>query len=175
MVTIALFLLMRNLAAALGGPYQRTPGTNLRPSCWGRCRRAAPGLRPRSVRARGHGAVLVLLKKTWLGLALRASAQSRVGAQTAGVDCSPRPARVRHRSWPRRACRRVARAGVPGFPTNGVVTPPQGLRDHRYRRPRLDPRRAVAGVLLGSPNRSARPSSPRPTRTPMGSSSCCSC
>ena len=28
-VTIALLLLLRNLAAALGGPYQRTPGSNL--------------------------------------------------------------------------------------------------------------------------------------------------
>ena len=30
-VTIALLLLLRNLATALGGPYQRNPGSNLRP------------------------------------------------------------------------------------------------------------------------------------------------
>src|SRR5262249_17965873 len=29
-VTIALLLLLRNLATALGGPYQRTPGSNLK-------------------------------------------------------------------------------------------------------------------------------------------------
>src|ERR1043166_6531135 len=113
-VTIALLLMLRNLAAALGGPYQRTPGSNLPTvmlgplpengarfaaflgalAALGAPYQPTPGsnlptvmLGPLPESGARFAAILcalaaivlfyLLLKKTWLGLAPRAAAQSR--------------------------------------------------------------------------------------------------
>src|SRR5438552_6035364 len=85
-VTIALLLLLRNLAAALGGPYQRTPGSNLPTVMLGPLPESGARLAAFLCALAAIALFYLLLKRTWLGLALRAAAQSRVGAQTAGVD-----------------------------------------------------------------------------------------
>lgn len=85
-ITIALMLLLRNLAAVLGGPYQRTPGSNLPKVYLGPL--AVSGERF----AAFAGALIAMalfywvIRRTWVGMALRAAAQNRVGIQTAGVD-----------------------------------------------------------------------------------------
>jgi branched-chain amino acid transport system permease protein len=70
----------------------------------------------------------VLLKTTWLGLAMRAAAQSRFGVQTAGVDIF-RMDRIAFGIG-------VALAGLAGallapvflvYPTNGIVTTTKGF------------------------------------------------
>ena len=85
-VTIALLLMLRSLAVAIGGPYQFRPETNL-PIMW---------VGPLPMEGARVAACLcallalalfyVLMSKTWMGLALRATAQNRVAAQTSGVD-----------------------------------------------------------------------------------------
>src|SRR5215470_17508386 len=85
-VTIALLLLLRNLATALGGPYQRTPGSNLPTVMLGPLPESGARLAAFLCALLAIAAFYLLLKRTWLGLALRAAAQSRIGAQTAGVD-----------------------------------------------------------------------------------------
>ena len=126
---------------ALGGPYQRTPGSNLPTVMLARCRTAARGLAAFFCALAAIALFYLLLKKTWLGLALRATAQSRVGVQTAGVDVL-RLDQIAFGIG-------VALAGLAGallapvflvFPTNGIVTTVKGLRDHRDRRARLDSR-----------------------------------
>src|SRR5205807_404554 len=85
-VTIALLLMLRSLAVAIGGPYQYRPETNL-PIMW-----VGP-LPMEGARVMASVFALVALalfylviSKTWVGLALRAAAQNRVAAQTSGVD-----------------------------------------------------------------------------------------
>src|SRR5262245_7061569 len=85
-VTIALLLLFRNLATALGGPYQRTPGSNLPTVMLGPLPESGARLAAFLCALLAIAAFYLLLKRTWLGLALRAAGQSRVGEQTAGVD-----------------------------------------------------------------------------------------
>ena len=85
-VTIALLLLLRNLATALSGPYQRTPGTNLPTVMLGPLPESGARLAAFLCALAAIALFYVLLKRTWLGLALRATSQSRVGAQTAGVN-----------------------------------------------------------------------------------------
>src|SRR3954463_10144740 len=127
-VTIALLLLLRNLATAISGPYQRTPGTTLPTFMLGplpeNCARLAAFLCALAAMA----LFWLLLRKTWLGLALRATSQSRVGAQTAGVDVL-RLDQIAFGIG-------VALAGFAGallapvflvFPTNGVVTTTKGF------------------------------------------------
>jgi branched-chain amino acid transport system permease protein len=85
-VTIGLMLLIRSLAAIVGGPYQRSPGHYLSKVYIGPL--ALSGDRFAAL----VGAIVVMLlfyiiiKKTWVGMALQAAAQSRVGIQTAGVN-----------------------------------------------------------------------------------------
>lgn len=85
-VTISLMLMFRSLAAALGGPYQRSPGKYLDKVYIGPL--ALSG--DRFAAFVGALAIMllfyVLIKKTWIGIALRAASQSRIGIQTAGVD-----------------------------------------------------------------------------------------
>jgi len=85
-VTISLMLLFRSLAAVLGGPYQRSPGHYLSRVYIGPL--ALSG--DRFAAFVGALAIMllfyVLIKKTWVGIALQAAAQSRVGIQTAGVN-----------------------------------------------------------------------------------------
>src|SRR5437764_1257319 len=85
-VTIALLLMLRSLAVALGGPYQYRPETNL-PIMW-----VGPLPMEGARVAASVCALLALalfyfvISKTWVGLALRAAAQNRVAAQTSGVE-----------------------------------------------------------------------------------------
>jgi branched-chain amino acid transport system permease protein len=149
-VTIALLLLLRNLATGLGGPYQRTPGSNL------------PTVNIFSLPVSGAraaafvcalaalAAFYVLLKKTWIGLALRAAAQNRVGVQTAGVDVL----RIDQAAFGIG----VALAAIAGallapvflvFPTDGIVTTVKGFEIIVIGGLGSIPGALIAGVLLG--------------------------
>jgi branched-chain amino acid transport system permease protein len=149
-VTIALLLLLRNLATGLSGPYQRTPGSNLPTVMIG-------DLPVSGARAAAFVCALAalalfyfLLKKTWLGLALRASAQSRVGVQTAGVNVL----RLDQAAFGIG----VALAGIAGallapvflvFPTNGIVTTVKGFEIIVIGGLGSLPGALVAGIMLG--------------------------
>src|SRR5689334_11484078 len=127
-VTIALLLLLRNLATALGGPYQRSPGTDLGTVMLGPLPISGTRLAAFLCALAALGLFYLLLKKTWLGLALRAASQSRIGVQTAGLDIL----RLDQAAFGIG----VALAGIAGallapvflvFPTNGVVTTVKGF------------------------------------------------
>ena len=85
-VTIALMVLFRNLAIVLGGPNQYAPPDYARPVTLG----TLPISGNRFVALVGTvvllGLFFLVIKKTWIGRALRGAAQNRVGIQTAGVD-----------------------------------------------------------------------------------------
>jgi len=149
-VTIALLLLLRNLATGLAGPNQFTPGSNL----------GVVMLGPLPVTGARFAAFLctlaaltlfyVLLRKTWWGLALRAAAQSRIGAQTAGVDIL-RLDQIAFGVG-------VGLAGLAGallapefqvYPTNGVVTTVKGFEIIVIGGLGSIPGALVAGVMLG--------------------------
>ena len=149
-VTIALLLLLRSLAVALGGPNQYRPESDL-PVVW-----IGP-LPQEGARVAATACALValvafwlLVKKTWIGLALRAAAQNRVGAQTAGIDV-----------WRLDAIAfaiGVALAGFAGallaplfmvFPTNGAVTTVKGFEIIVIGGLGSIPGALVGGLLLG--------------------------
>ena len=149
-VTIALLLLLRSLAVALGGPNQYRPESDL-PVVW-----IGP-LPQEGARVAATACALValvafwlLVKKTWIGLALRAAAQNRLGAQTAGIDV-----------WRLDAIAfaiGVALAGFAGallaplfmvFPTNGAVTTVKGFEIVVLGGLGSIPGALVGGVLLG--------------------------
>src|SRR5215469_3480236 len=149
-VTIALLLLLRNLATALGGPYQRTPGSNLPTVMLGPLPESGARLAAFLCALLAIALFYLLLKRTWLGLALRAAAQSRVGAQTAGVDVF-RLDQVAFGIG-------VGLAGIAGallapvfmvFPTNGVVTTVKGFEIIVIGGLGSIPGALIAGVLLG--------------------------
>ena len=85
-VTIALSLFLRNLVTALSGPDTRTPGRFLEPMHLG----TLPVSGDRF--AAFVGALLVLglfylfLNHTAIGMVFKASAQNRIGVQTAGIN-----------------------------------------------------------------------------------------
>jgi branched-chain amino acid transport system permease protein len=85
-ITIALMILFRNLAIVLGGPNQYAPGDYARPTTLG----TLPISGNRFVALIGTlvllGIFYLMIKKTWVGRALRGAAQNRVGIQTAGID-----------------------------------------------------------------------------------------
>ena len=85
-VTIAMMVLFRNLAIVLGGPNQYAPPDYARPVTLG----TLPISGNRFVALVGTAVLLglffLVIKKTWIGRALRGAAQNRVGIQTAGVD-----------------------------------------------------------------------------------------
>ena len=85
-VTIALMVFFRNLAIVLGGPNQYAPPDYARPTTIG----TLPISGNRFVALIGTLVLLALfylvIKKTWVGRALRGAAQNRVGIQTAGID-----------------------------------------------------------------------------------------
>lgn len=149
-VTIALALLLRNLGTILNGPYERTPGSHL-PS-------VVVGTLPvgGATLAASLGGVVALaifyamLRWTWVGLALRSAAQSRIGIQTAGVDL-PRLDQVAFGIG-------VAMAAVAGallapvylvYPTNGVVTTTKGFEIIILGGLGSLPGALVGGLLLG--------------------------
>jgi branched-chain amino acid transport system permease protein len=149
-VTIALLLMLRNLATALGGPYQRTPGSTLPIVMLGPLPQSGARVAAFVCALVAIAAFYLLLKRTWLGLALRAAAQSRVGVQTAGVDVL-RLDQVAFGIG-------VALAGIAGallapvflvFPTNGVITTVKGFEIVVIGGLGSIPGALVAGVLLG--------------------------
>lgn len=85
-VTIALMVFFRNLAIVLGGPNQYAPPDYARPVTLG----TLPISGNRFVALIATLVLLTLfylvLKRTWVGRALRGAAQNRVGIQTAGID-----------------------------------------------------------------------------------------
>jgi branched-chain amino acid transport system permease protein len=85
-VTISMALLLRGTATVLNGPYQRTPGQYLERVFIGPL--AVSG--DRVVASIGAVVIMagfyIVLKKTWIGMALRAAAENRVGIQTAGIN-----------------------------------------------------------------------------------------
>jgi branched-chain amino acid transport system permease protein len=149
-VTIALLLLLRNLAAALGGPYQRSPGSTLPAVMIGPLPESGARVAAFLCALAALALFYVLLKKTWLGLALRAASQSRVGVQTAGVDIL----RLDQLAFGIG----VALAGIAGallapvflvFPTNGIVTTVKGFEIIVIGGLGSIPGALIAGVLLG--------------------------
>ena len=149
-VTIALLLMLRNLAAALGGPYQRTPGSNLPTVMIGPLPESGARLAAFACALAAIALFYLLLKKTWLGLALRAAAQSRVGAQTAGVDVF-RLDQIAFGIG-------VGLAGFAGallapvfmvYPTSGVVTTVKGFEIIVIGGLGSIPGALIAGIMLG--------------------------
>jgi branched-chain amino acid transport system permease protein len=149
-VTIALLLLLRNLAVALGGPNQYRPESTL-PVVW-----IGPLPQEGARVAASIFAVLALaifwlvIKKTWVGLALRAAAQNRVAVQTAGVDVFRLDAIAFGIG--------VALAGFAGallaplfmvFPTNGAVTTVKGFEIIVIGGLGSIPGALIGGLLLG--------------------------
>jgi len=149
-VTIALLLMLRSLAVAIGGPYQFRPETNL-PIMW---------VGPLPMEGARVAACLcallalalfyVVMSKTWMGLALRAAAQNRVAAQTSGVDVFRLDAVAFGIG--------VALAGLAGallaplflvYPTNGVVTTVKGFEIIVIGGLGSIPGALIGGLLLG--------------------------
>src|SRR5262245_32029779 len=85
-VTIALMIFFRNLAIVVGGPNQYAPPDYARPVTLG----TLPISGNRFMALVGTlvllGLFYLVIKKTWIGRALRGAAQNRVGIQTAGID-----------------------------------------------------------------------------------------
>jgi branched-chain amino acid transport system permease protein len=149
-VTIALLLLLRNLATAISGPYQRTPGTTLGAVMLGPLPESGARFAAFLCALAAIALFYLLLRRSWLGLALRAASQSRVGAQTSGVDVL--------------ALDKIAfgigvgLAGLAGallapvfmvYPTNGVVTTTKGFEIIVIGGLGSIPGALIAGVLLG--------------------------
>ena len=149
-VTIALLLLLRNLATALSGPYQRTPGTTLPGVMLGPLPESGARFAAFLAALAAIALFTLLLKRTWLGLALRAASQSRVGAQTAGVDVL---------SLDKLAFGiGVGLAGLAGallapvfmvYPTDGVVTTTKGFEIIVIGGLGSVPGALIAGIALG--------------------------
>ena len=149
-VTIALLLLLRSLATALAGPNQFTPGSNLPSVMIGPLPESGARLAAFLCALAAVALFYLLLKRTWLGLALRAAAQSRVGAQTAGVDVL----RLDQIAFGLG----VALAGLAGallapvfmvFPTDGVVTTVKGFEIIVIGGLGSIPGALLAGIMLG--------------------------
>jgi branched-chain amino acid transport system permease protein len=149
-VTIALLLLLRNLGTALAGPYQRNPGSNLPNVMIGPLPESGARFAAFVCALIALALFYVLLKKTWLGLALRAAAQSRIGVETAGIDIL----RLDQAAFGIG----VALAATAGallapvffvFPTNGVVTTVKGFEIIVIGGLGSIPGALVAGILLG--------------------------
>ena len=149
-VTIALLLLLRSLAVALGGPNQYRPESDL-PVVW-----IGP-LPQEGARVAAFVCALlalaifwIVIKKTWVGLALRAAAQNRVAVQTSGVDV--------YRLDAVAFAIGVALAGLAGallaplfmvFPTNGAVTTVKGFEIIVIGGLGSIPGALIGGLLLG--------------------------
>jgi branched-chain amino acid transport system permease protein len=149
-VTIALLLMLRSLAVAIGGPYQYRPETNL-PIMWVGPLPMEGARVAASVFALVALAVFYLvISRTWIGLALRAMAQNRIAAQTSGVDVFRYDAVA--------FAIGVALAGLAGallaplflvYPTNGAVTTVKGFEIIVIGGLGSIPGALIGGVLLG--------------------------
>src|SRR2546427_1452011 len=85
-VTIALMILFRNLAIVLGGPNQYAPQDYARPTTIGTLPISGNRFVALIATLVLLGLFYLVIKKTWVGRALRGAAQNRVGIQTAGID-----------------------------------------------------------------------------------------
>lgn len=149
-VTIALLLMLRSLAVAIVGPYQFRPETNL-PIVWlGPLPQEGARVAASICALIALGAFAWVIKNTWVGLALRATAQNRVGAQTSGVDVFKLDAIA--------FAIGVALAGLAGallaplfmvYPTNGVVTTVKGFEIIVIGGLGSIPGALIGGLLLG--------------------------
>jgi branched-chain amino acid transport system permease protein len=127
-VTIAFLLLLRSLAVAVFGPYQFRPESTL-PVVWvGPLPQEGARVAASICALIALAVFYIVLKRTWVGLALRATAQNRVGAQTSGIDVFRLDAVA--------FAIGVALAGLSGallaplflvYPTNGAVTTVKGF------------------------------------------------
>ncbi|MBV8600612.1 MAG: branched-chain amino acid ABC transporter permease [Candidatus Eremiobacteraeota bacterium] len=127
-VTIALLLFMTAVASGISGPYQRTPGSNLGTIVLGPLPVSGARFAALVVALVALGLFYLFIKRTWLGMALRAAADSRTGVQIAGVDL----ARIDQFAFGGG----VALAALAGallapvflvFPTNGAMTTTKGF------------------------------------------------
>jgi branched-chain amino acid transport system permease protein len=143
-------LLLRNLATGVAGPYQYTPGSTLPTVMVGPLPIQGARLAAFLAALAAMALFYLILKRSWWGLALRAAAQSRIGAQTAGVDVF-RLDQIAFGIG-------VALAGIAGallapvflvYPSNGVVTTVKGFEIIVIGGLGSIPGALVAGVLLG--------------------------
>ena len=149
-VTIALLLLLRSLAVALGGPNQYRPASDL-PVVWiGPLPQEGARVAAFLCALLALGVFFLIVNKTWLGLALRAAAQNRVAVATAGVNV--------YRLDALAFAIGVALAGFAGallaplfmvYPTNGAVTTVKGFEIIVIGGLGSIPGALVGGVLLG--------------------------
>lgn len=149
-VTIALLLLLRSLAVAVVGPYQFRPETNL-PIVWlGPLPQEGARVAASLCALIALGLFAWVIKSTWVGLALRATAQNRIGAQTSGVDV--------YRLDAIAFAIGVALAGLAGallaplfmvYPTNGLVTTVKGFEIIVIGGLGSIPGALIGGLLLG--------------------------
>lgn len=149
-VTIALLLLLRSLAVAIGGPNQYRPETGL-PIVWlGPLPQEGARVAASVCAVVALGLFWVVIKKTWVGLALRAASQNRVAAQTSGVDI--------YRLDAVAFAIGVALAGLAGallapifmvFPANGAVTTVKGFEIIVIGGLGSIPGALIGGLLLG--------------------------
>jgi len=149
-ITLALLLMLRSLATGIAGPNQFTPGSNLPIVMVGPMPLAGARVAAFVFALLALGAFWAVLRYTWYGLALRATSQSRVGVQTAGIDVL-RVDRVAFGIG-------VALAGLAGallapvflvFPTNGLITTVKGFEIVVIGGLGSIPGALIAGVLLG--------------------------
>jgi branched-chain amino acid transport system permease protein len=149
-VTLALLLMLRSLATGIAGPNQFTPGSNLPIVMVGPMPLAGARVAAFVFALAALGVFWAVLRYTWYGLALRATSQSRVGVQTAGIDVL-RVDRVAFGIG-------VALAGLAGallapvflvYPTNGLITTVKGFEIVVIGGLGSIPGALIAGVLLG--------------------------
>jgi branched-chain amino acid transport system permease protein len=149
-VTLALLLLLRSLATGLAGPNQFSPGSNLPIVMVGPMPMAGARVAAFVFALGALALFYVLLRYTWYGLALRATSQSRVGVQTAGIDVLGVD-RIAFGIG-------VALAGLAGallapvflvYPTNGLITTVKGFEIVVIGGLGSIPGALIAGVLLG--------------------------
>ena len=85
-ITIALMVFFRNLAIVLGGPNQYAPPDYARPTTLGTLPISGNRFVALFATLVLLGLFYLVIKRTWVGRALRGAAQNRVGIQTAGID-----------------------------------------------------------------------------------------
>lgn len=149
-VTLALLLFLRSIATGLAGPNQYTPGSTLPIMMIGPMPMAGARVAAFVFALAALALFYVVLRYTWYGLALRATSQSRIGVQTAGIDVL---------SVDRLAFGiGVGLAGLAGallapvflvFPTNGLITTVKGFEIVVIGGLGSIPGALIAGVLLG--------------------------
>ena len=149
-VTIALLLLLRSLAVALGGPNQYRPESDLQVVWIGPLPQEGARVAASVCALFALFTFWLIIKKTWVGLALRAAAQNRVAVQISGVDVYWLDAIA--------FAIGVALAGLAGallaplfmvYPTNGAVTTVKGFEIIVIGGLGSIPGALIGGLLLG--------------------------